>query len=246
MPELPPESAVHLKAWAFANASEARNAGYRRIGDEYVRIDLAERVIKKAHEARGQGNLFGMDMAFATSLGISEAGLKALMRDAGFRPADALPQTQADPVVEPEAAPPIEAEVKPEEDVLPEDDVQTVEPDDATLVTAVEADIAEAAAAVEPAPATEEAVPAPAAAIEPQSVVLTHWRWIGLPKPRPPEQRTQRAPSHHQKTHATSKPQGKPQGKPHDKAERAPVAVKQNAQPSSLALQLAALKGLKL
>ena len=30
MPELPPESAVHLKAWNFASASEARNAGYRR------------------------------------------------------------------------------------------------------------------------------------------------------------------------------------------------------------------------
>jgi hypothetical protein len=80
MPELPPESAVHLKAWNFANASEARNAGYRRIGDEYVRIDLAERVIKKAHEARGQGNLVSMDMAFATSLGIGEAGLKHLTR----------------------------------------------------------------------------------------------------------------------------------------------------------------------
>lgn len=245
MPELPPESAVHLKAWAFANASEARNAGYRRIGDEYVRIDLAERVIKKAHEARGQGNLFGMDMAFATSLGISEAGLKALMRDAGFRPADALPQTQADPVVEPEAAPPIEAEVKPEEVVLPEDDVQTVEPEDATLVTAVEADIAEAAPAIEPEPAKEED-PAPAAAIEPQSVVLTHWRWIGLPKPRPPEQRQQRAPSHQQKTHATSKPQGKPQGNPQGKSDRAAATPKPNVQPSSLALQLAALKGLKL
>ena len=100
MPELPPESAVHLKVWNFANASEARNAGYRRIGDEYVRIDLAERVIKKAHEARGQGNLFGMDMAFATSLGISENGLRALMRDAGFRSAEQPPEPQAEVVAE--------------------------------------------------------------------------------------------------------------------------------------------------
>ncbi len=85
MPSLPPESAVHLKDWKFAHPGEARNAGYRRIGSEYVRIDLAERVIKKAHEARGQANNFGMDMAFATSLGLSDTGLKALMRDAGFR-----------------------------------------------------------------------------------------------------------------------------------------------------------------
>jgi len=61
MADLPPESAVHLKDWKFAHPGEARNAGYRRIGEEYVRIDLAERVIKKAHEARGQANLFGMD-----------------------------------------------------------------------------------------------------------------------------------------------------------------------------------------
>jgi len=106
MPVLPPESAVHLKEWKFASPAEARNAGYRRIGEEYVRIDLAERVIKKAHEARGQGNSVSMDMAFATSLGISNEGLKALMRDAGFRPAEAKPKTddvavEADPVVEP-------------------------------------------------------------------------------------------------------------------------------------------------
>jgi ATP-dependent RNA helicase SUPV3L1/SUV3 len=85
MPNLPPESAVHLKEWAFASAADCRNAGYRKIGNEYVRIDLAERVIKKAHEARGAQTEFAMDMAFATSLGLSEEGLNALMRDAGFK-----------------------------------------------------------------------------------------------------------------------------------------------------------------
>ncbi len=84
---LPPESAVHLKDWTFASVADCRNAGYRRIGNEYLRIDLAERVIKKAHEARGQAVQFGMDMTFATSLGVSAAGLEILMRDAGFRTA---------------------------------------------------------------------------------------------------------------------------------------------------------------
>ena len=218
MPELPPESAVHLKVWNFANASEARNAGYRRIGDEYVRIDLAERVIKKAHEARGQGNLVSMDMAFATSLGISEVGLKALMRDAGFRPAEKAQEAQAEP--EPASDAVANAAQGVTSDVAPASEPENVQPD---------------AAGEQEAIATEPAVaPAP----EPQAVTLTHWRWVGLPKPRPPEQRQQRAKPQLQKTHAAGKPQAKP--------DRTPVAPKQNAQPSSLALQLAALKGLKL
>ena len=218
MPELPPESAVHLKAWNFANASEARNAGYRRIGDEYVRIDLAERVIKKAHEARGQGNLVSMDMAFATSLGISEAGLKALMRDAGFRPAEKAQEAQAEP--EPTSDAMADAAQCVASDVAPASEPENVQPD---------------AAGEQEAIATEPTVaPAP----EPQAFTLKHWRWVGLPKPRPPEQRQQRAKPQHHKTHAAGKPQAKP--------DRTPVAPKQNAQPSSLALQLAALKGLKL
>jgi ribosome-associated heat shock protein Hsp15 len=167
-------------------------------------IDLDERVIKKAHEARGQNNVFGMDMAFATSLGISEAGLKALMRDAGFRPAEAavVPETAADetPVVEENT--PVEATPAPEAEA------------------AVEAAVADAAAPKEIAP-----------------VVLTHWRWVGLPKPRPPEQRRPQA-SAERKPHASAKPKAKP--------DRAPPAPKPSAPPSALALQLAALKGLKL
>jgi ATP-dependent RNA helicase SUPV3L1/SUV3 len=220
MPELPPESAVHLKAWNFANASEARNAGYRRIGDEYVRIDLAERVIKKAHEARGQGNLFAMDMAFATSLGISEAGLKALMRDAGFRPAEQAPehqpQTEAEVIAEivSEVTEAVAAETAP----LPDTEVTEM-----SVAGEVEAIAPDAAAPL---------------AAEPQAIILTHWRWVGLPKPRPPEQRQPRAKPQRQTSPATGKPKAKP--------ERAPVVAKQSAQPSSLALQLAALKGLKL
>ena len=216
MPELPPESAVHLKVWNFANASEARNAGYRRIGDEYVRIDLAERVIKKAHEARGQGNLFGMDMAFATSLGISENGLRALMRDAGFRSAEQPPEPQAE--------------------VVAENVAETVDVVAAGSDPAPEAEVAEVMATAEPEVSVQEAAAPPVS--EPQAITLTHWRWIGLPKPRPPEQRQPRAKLQHQASRATGKPQAKP--------ERAPIAAKQSTQPSSLALQLAALKGLKL
>jgi ATP-dependent RNA helicase SUPV3L1/SUV3 len=205
-----------LKAWNFASASEARNAGYRRIGDEYVRIDLAERVIKKAHEARGQGNLLSMDMAFATSLGINENGLKALMRDAGFRPAEKAQEPQAEVVAETVS--------------------EAVEIVAAESVLAPEAEVDEVTATAEVATSAPEA-DAPRVGA-PQAVTLTHWRWVGLPKPRPPEQRPQRAKPQSQAARAT--------GKPRPKAEREPLVTKQTAQPSSLALQLAALKGLKL
>jgi ATP-dependent RNA helicase SUPV3L1/SUV3 len=199
MPELPPESAVHLKDWKFAHPGEARNAGYRRIGDEYVRIDLAERVIKKAHEARGQGNLFGMDMAFATSLGISESGLTALMRDAGFRPTDA-PAEKIEDAIEPEPA-------------------------DTTIAEAEPA----------PEPVVDGASPAPSD-VTSQPVVLTHWRWIGLPKPRTDDRRQQNARPQQHKAKAGAKSKDRAQSAKPDKPHTP-------APPSSLALQLAALQG---
>lgn len=216
MPELPPESAVHLKEWKFAHPADCRNAGYRRIGDEYVRIDLAERVIKRAHEARGQTNVFGMDMAFATSLGISDTGLRALMRDAGFRPAD-TPVDNAEPTA---------AEV----DV----DVAAQEPlDEATPIAEVQETRGAQGAAV---PSTEAPVVAGGAAVQP--VILTHWRWIGLPKPRVQVQTPQNKRPNNQK------PQAAP--KVNTKADRATSPPKTASPPSALALQLAALKGLKL
>lgn len=215
MPSLPPESAVHLKEWKFAHPGEARNAGYRRVGNEYVRIDLAERVIKKAHEARGQSNSFSMDMAFATSLGLGDAGLKALMRDAGFRPLD---------------APAEKAETKEEEGVVAPETVAAetgnqgiANPDQA------EGDIV----ALENRPDVEVQ---PTAAAQP--VYLTHWRWVGLPKPRPQEQRSQRTGPTRSKSKDASKKKAMP--------DRAPAKPKEVSPPSALALQLAALKGLKL
>ncbi len=255
MPELPPESAVHLKEWKFAHPADARNAGYRRIGDEYVRIDLAERVIKKAHEAREQANLFGMDMAFATSLGISDAGLKALMRDAGFRPADAPveqaeavepaaeevafvneeqssdhharhPREGGDPSPEPEVASDVVEEVVAQEmDPRLRGDDEVVEETDMVKAEPV------ADAAIEEVAAATDAV-----AIQP--VILTHWRWIGLPKPRPQEQRQPRA--------RPDKPKPKNAGRPDGNPDRTPPPPKPASPPSALALQLAALKGLKL
>ncbi len=229
MAELPPESAVHLKDWKFAHPGEARNAGYRRIGDEYVRIDLAERVIKKAHEARGQANLFGMDMAFATSLGISEAGLKALMRDAGFRPAEAPPKK-----VEEVGSPEVDRHPREGAGPSPELDVSAgavEEPTDQEMDFRFRGNDEIGIDGDETAGAEIESSTPPS----PQPVALTHWRWVGLPKPRPPEQRQQRPEK--QNRQANAKPKGKP--------DRPPLPAKSASPPSALALQLAALKGLK-
>lgn len=218
MPELPPESAVHLKDWKFASAADCRNAGYRRIGDEHVRIDLAERVIKKAHEARGQALVFGMDMAFATSLGLSEAGLKALMRDAGFRGAEA----------------PVEKAVEAAEAPAEAADVPVAaESAEVAEVEAAFAEVPTEPMVEEAAPVGEAATPAP----EAQPVTLTYWRWVGLPKPRPRE--------HQQRPQQRARPErtkGKVPAKPNARPERPAPSKPAPAHPSALALQLAAFK----
>jgi ATP-dependent RNA helicase SUPV3L1/SUV3 len=222
MPDLPPDSAVHLKEWNFASVADCRNAGYRKVGDEYVRIDLAERVIKKAHEARGEKLEFGMDMAFATSLGLSDDGLRALMRDAGFRPVAAQAEISQ--------APDEPALVAAEEDAIAHDIANTV-----ALADVMAGPTIDKPADDKPDVVTEP-VDSPAATAEPitvaQPAVLTHWRWVGLRKPKPQDRRPVRSATRakardDRKVHATApKPQVKAQ----------PTA------PSSLAIQLAALK----
>lgn len=195
MPELPPESAVHLKEWKFATNADCRNAGYRQIGAEYLRVDLAERVIKKAHEARGQELVFGMDMTFATSLGISQAGLNILMRQAGFRRADA-------PVVAIEA-----------EDTKPALPAETAEqPVD-----------------------QDDTAPAPEGILQIQPA-LTHWRWVGLRKAKPVVHKPKGKDARPNRKRPAIKDK-RPDPSPRPKIDPSP--------PSALALQLAALAGLK-
>ncbi|MFZ1476691.1 MAG: helicase-related protein, partial [Sphingorhabdus sp.] len=220
MPQLPPDSAVHLKEWNFASVADCRNAGYRKVGNEYVRIDLAERVIKKAHEARGQELAFALDMTFATSLGLSEDGLNALMRDAGFRRVEPPVEAIAEPLPQEENASDATAsdagevsEIEPTENV--EAEIQNPAAEDSSP----DADLTE-----------PEIVPIAAA----QPLNLTHWRWVGIRKPKPRDQHPHRPQS--------GKPQhkGKGAGRP-DRAPQ-PSTPKATAAPSALALQLAALQ----
>jgi ATP-dependent RNA helicase SUPV3L1/SUV3 len=63
-------------------------AGYRRAGNQAIRVDLAEKLFRAAHERRANtpGRGFIVDAALATSMGLAPANFHQLMRDAGFHP----------------------------------------------------------------------------------------------------------------------------------------------------------------
>jgi ATP-dependent RNA helicase SUPV3L1/SUV3 len=63
-------------------------AGYRRAGGQAIRLDMAEKLFRAAHEQRAKAGTrgFQVDAALATSMGLSPDNFRLLMRDAGFRP----------------------------------------------------------------------------------------------------------------------------------------------------------------
>ena len=69
--------------------------GYRRLGKQALRIDMAEKLLRAAHDARTAASRrdFVLDPALATSMGLTPASHVMLLRQAGFRPIEprALP-----------------------------------------------------------------------------------------------------------------------------------------------------------
>jgi ATP-dependent RNA helicase SUPV3L1/SUV3 len=63
----------------------ARIAGFRTFGEQMLRIDMAERMARTAHEAIAKGDAFTTTSPQIISLGLSEPAFLALMRAAGFR-----------------------------------------------------------------------------------------------------------------------------------------------------------------
>ena len=67
-------------------------AGYRHAGSQAIRVDVAEKLFRAAHEGRAAagsaryGKRFLLDLALGTSMGLAEANQLRLLRDAGFRP----------------------------------------------------------------------------------------------------------------------------------------------------------------
>ncbi|PIX64693.1 MAG: helicase, partial [Sphingomonadales bacterium CG_4_10_14_3_um_filter_58_15] len=156
-----PDNAVHLKQGTFAAADHAVRLGFRKIGDEYVRVDMVERLIKQAHEARQQGDIFSVDPALATSLGLSQACHEALLALAGF--------------------------VKTDDQPAPGEPLETAA-SESSMVPQVSADetaaVAEVAAASDAAPAVAEppAETSTAVVAEPEAATeaVQYWRWKGM------------------------------------------------------------------
>ena len=80
-------------------------AGYRRAGAQVIRLDMAEKLFRAAHERRakvqerGGGRSFVLDPSLATSMGLEADTVRKLYRDAGFRitPGSRLPDGAAGP-----------------------------------------------------------------------------------------------------------------------------------------------------
>jgi len=167
-----PDNAVHLKQGTFAAADYAARLGFRKIGEEYIRVDMAERLIKQAHEARQQGDIFAVDPALATSLGLSPACHEALLALAGFVKTDDQPAPVEKPVAgvgSPPQAIADKAETVTEETVTEEKmSEESAPPDDAAAVAEPVADAAEQVVNAE----------APVAPVQ-------YWRWKGMARKKP-------------------------------------------------------------
>jgi ATP-dependent RNA helicase SUPV3L1/SUV3 len=70
----------------------AGHPAYRILGDQALRIDMAEKLIRAAHDRRGQAASFAIDPALAISMGLHAANADRLMRAAGFRRDGAKPE----------------------------------------------------------------------------------------------------------------------------------------------------------
>lgn len=81
MPGMPIAGAAMLGAEADPRGA---SHAYRRLGREWIRIDLADRLASHAHKVRSTGGDNPVDVELATSIGLSEDALSGLMNEVGF------------------------------------------------------------------------------------------------------------------------------------------------------------------
>jgi ATP-dependent RNA helicase SUPV3L1/SUV3 len=85
VPDLPAAGAATLAADADPRGAAL---AYRRLGREWIRVDLADRLARHAHKVRSAGGENPVDVDFATSIGLDEAAVARLMADIGFARSD--------------------------------------------------------------------------------------------------------------------------------------------------------------
>jgi ATP-dependent RNA helicase SUPV3L1/SUV3 len=81
MPGLPPAGASTLGPDADPRGAAL---AYRRLGREWLRIDLADRLASHARKVRSAGGADPVDTGLATSLGLSDEAIARLMAEIGF------------------------------------------------------------------------------------------------------------------------------------------------------------------
>ena len=86
---LPQAGLTLIKAGDKSEQMGARIAGFRGFGEQMLRIDMAERMARTAHEVIAKGEAFTAQSPQIVSLGLDEASFLQLMRLSGFRPVEA-------------------------------------------------------------------------------------------------------------------------------------------------------------
>src|SRR5207248_5026197 len=81
MPAVPAPGAATLTAEADPRGAAL---AYRRLGGEWIRIDLADRLASHARKVRSAGGADPVDADLATSVGLSEDAIAQLMAEVGF------------------------------------------------------------------------------------------------------------------------------------------------------------------
>ena len=81
MPALPPPGAATLDGEADPRGAAL---AYRRLGRDWIRVDLADRLASHAHKVRSAGGDQPVDGDLATSIGLNEEAVSRLMTEIGF------------------------------------------------------------------------------------------------------------------------------------------------------------------
>jgi ATP-dependent RNA helicase SUPV3L1/SUV3 len=160
-----------------------------------LRIDMAERMARTAHETIAKNEPFSALSPQIVSLGLSEEAFLQLMRAAGFRPIDPVPTPAPVAEAPAEAAPAVEG-------------TDVAEATDAAPEAAAEA-LAEAHVEAAAEAATETPAEAPVAATG------ANWVFKGRQKGRPQGDRGPRGPRRDQQ----QRPEGKFAGKSDNRGE---------------------------
>ena len=85
MPPMPPVAATVLPAPKAEERNLLVRLGFRPLGPQMLRVDMAERLARHAHEARSGKREAALDEALATSLGLAPQAIAELMKQIGFR-----------------------------------------------------------------------------------------------------------------------------------------------------------------